>query len=93
LAAFDVDDSLAMPMPIGVHVTASILGGQDSPPENPTGNDPGLNQTNVFVDTSATAPKGKGMLTKHWILIGLALLAIYWFFFRGSSASLTAAAA
>ena len=91
--ALSPDDALAMPTSIGLHVTASVLGGEDSPPVNPTGNVPGLNQTNAFVDTRTVVPKGKGMLTKHWILIGIALLAIYWFFFRGGSASLSAAAA
>ena len=87
----DVDFAMAMPSSIGVHSTIA-LAGTYSPANPPTANDPGLNATNVFVDTP-TQSKGKTMLTKHWILIGVALLAIWYFFFRGGSASLSAVAA
>jgi hypothetical protein len=86
----DVDYSMAMPSSVGVHSTIA-LAGTYSPANPPTANDPGLNATNVFVDTPAV--KGKSMLTKHWVLIGVALLAIWYFFFRsGSTASLAAVA-
>jgi hypothetical protein len=85
-----VDTFMAMPTAIGVHSTIA-LAGTYSPQNPPTSNEPGLNGTNIFVDSPA--PKGKTMLTKHWVLIGIALLAIWYFFFRGSTTSLAAAAA
>lgn len=86
----DVDNVLAMPSAIGVHSTIALTGQGVSPATPENANDPGLNKTNVFVDTEK---RKRPMLTKHWLLIGLALVAIWYFFFRGSSASLSTAAA
>jgi hypothetical protein len=86
----DVDNVMAMPSAIGVHSTIALTGQDFSPATSPTANQPGLNATNIFTDEEKRKPK---MLTKHWLLIGLALVAIWYFFFRGSTASLSAAAA
>ena len=86
----DVDYSMAMPSAIGVHSTIA-LAGTYSPPAPVTSNEPGLNETNIFTDVPVT--KGKHMLRKHWLLIVLAVAAIWYFFLRGGSASLSAAAA
>lgn len=85
------DDVLAMPSSVGVHSTIALANTYSPDPPATNANDPGLNQTNVFVDTP---PKGNfRMLTKHWLLIGVVVLAIWYFFFRGGSATLSAAAA
>jgi hypothetical protein len=81
----DVESIMASPNTFsGLHSTIALTGAEFSPATPNGANDPGLDNQTVV---SRQQPKGVNMTGMHWVLIAVALLAIWYFFFRTPSAT------
>ena len=66
-----------------VEPALSITGGENSPPQSPAANDPGLESSSTFTGPTVPAPK------KNWMMILIVALAVIfgvWYFSESEAA-------